>query len=116
MIGQLPGCEEVARCVRYHRERYDGGGHHGLVGETTPVGARIIAVADALDAMLSPRPYRPALAPEAALAEIESHAGQQFDPRMVRALVEVARTDMGNAPVAGQAAGGMLRWPAVTDN
>jgi putative two-component system response regulator len=75
--------------VRSHHERWDGGGYpDGLVGEDIPLGARIFAVADALDAMTSDRPYRDAGRWQDAKAEIALQAGRQFDPRAVSALFE----------------------------
>lgn len=70
--------------VRHHHERWDGDGYpDGLAGGQIPLPARIFAVADALDAMTSDRPYRPAGPWEAARAEIERGAGTQFDPEIV---------------------------------
>jgi two-component system response regulator RpfG len=71
-----------------HHERYDGTGYpDGLAGENIPLEARIVAVADVLDALLSPRPYKPAWDIEAALDYIRSQRGCHFDPRCVDALV-----------------------------
>jgi ribonuclease P protein subunit RPR2 len=73
--------------VRYHHERWDGSGYpDGLVGDAIPIGARIFALADALDAITSRRPYRAALPWEHALDEIRSGAGRQFDPQVVEAF------------------------------
>jgi HD-GYP domain-containing protein (c-di-GMP phosphodiesterase class II) len=73
--------------IRHHQERYDGTGYPGgLAGEAIPLGARVIAVADAFMAMVDGRTYRPALAPGEALAELERAAGSQFDPRVVALL------------------------------
>jgi HD-GYP domain-containing protein (c-di-GMP phosphodiesterase class II) len=67
--------------VLFHHERWDGGGYPaGLSGRRIPVEARILAIADAFDAMISPRPYRRSLTHEQALAEVEAEAGAQFDP------------------------------------
>lgn len=67
--------------VLFHHEWWDGGGYPaGLSRRRIPVEARIVAIADAFDAMISPRPYRLALTHEHALAEIEAGAGSQFDP------------------------------------
>ena len=67
--------------VLFHHERWDGGGYPaGLSGRRIPVEARILAIADAFDAMISPRPYRRSLTHEHALAEVEACAGTQFDP------------------------------------
>jgi ribonuclease P protein subunit RPR2 len=73
--------------VRSHHERWDGTGYpEGLGGDEIPVGARIFAVADALDAMTNDRPYRERLTWEAAVDEILAEAGRQFDPRVVAAF------------------------------
>ncbi|MGE0445847.1 MAG: HD-GYP domain-containing protein [Vicinamibacterales bacterium] len=73
-----------------HHERWDGRGYpHGLGGERIPLPARIAAVADAWDALTHERPYRPACTEDEALIEVGSHAGGQFDPQVVDALVEV---------------------------
>ena len=73
--------------VLSHHERWDGGGYPvGLIGDRIPLGARIFALADALDAMTSDRPYRAALTWEKATDEILSHDGSQFDPKVVRAF------------------------------
>ena len=80
---------EGIRIVRSHHERWDGGGYpDGLVAEEIPLGARIFAVADALDAMTSDRPYRSAGGWQEAKAEIARQAGRQFDPRAVSALFD----------------------------
>jgi diguanylate cyclase (GGDEF)-like protein/putative nucleotidyltransferase with HDIG domain len=77
----------VKQMVRSHHERYDGSGYpDGLLGEEIPLAARILSVADALDAMTSDRPYRDALPVDAARAEIQSKVGEQFCPKVVGAL------------------------------
>jgi len=74
--------------VRAHHEHYDGRGYpDGLAGQAIPLGARILAVADAYDAMTTDRPYRPACDPQWALAQLIHSAGSQFDPTVVEALV-----------------------------
>jgi ribonuclease P protein subunit RPR2 len=74
--------------VRHHHERWDGNGYPDrLAGERIPLPARIFAVADALDAMTSDRPYRPAGTWQQAVAEIERCAGSQFEPAIVEAFV-----------------------------
>lgn len=74
----------VVAMVRAHHERFDGKGYpQGLAGTAIPLGARIIAVADSLSAMLQRRPYRPAMGFEAARREIVACAGSQFDPAVV---------------------------------
>ena len=70
--------------VLHHHERYDGTGYpHGLRGEEIPLGARIVAVADAYHAMVHERPYKSALSHAQALAELQRHASTQFDPTVV---------------------------------
>ena len=77
--------------ARSHHERFDGGGYpDGLAGEAIPLAARILAVADSYDAMVSPRPYRPAHEHAAALAEIRAGAGSRFDPVVVEAFLAIA--------------------------
>jgi putative nucleotidyltransferase with HDIG domain len=77
----------VKQMVRSHHERFGGGGYpDGLVGEEIPLAARILTVADALDAMTTDRPYRNARPLQDALAEIEAQAGRQFCPAVVAAL------------------------------
>ena len=78
---------EGLRVVRSHHERWDGQGYPaGLAGDRIPLGARVFALADALDAMTSDRPYRSALSWEEATDEILSQDGAQFDPQVVRAF------------------------------
>ncbi|MDQ7844042.1 MAG: HD-GYP domain-containing protein [Armatimonadota bacterium] len=93
IVGSLPEYREGKEFILYHHERYDGGGYFGLSGERIPLGARIIAVADALDAMTSDRPYRTALGEAQALAELERGRGTQFDPQVVRAVRELLTTE-----------------------
>jgi diguanylate cyclase (GGDEF)-like protein/putative nucleotidyltransferase with HDIG domain len=81
------GVDPVADWVLHHHERWDGSGYpDGLPGDQIPLGARIIFVADAYDAMTSERVYRRRVAPEHAIAELERCAGSQFDPEIVAAL------------------------------
>jgi HD-GYP domain-containing protein (c-di-GMP phosphodiesterase class II) len=76
--------------VRHHHERWDGGGYpDGLVRENIPLGARIVSVCDAFDAMTSDRPYRKALGLEQACKELEDNSGSQFDPGCVELIVDV---------------------------
>jgi len=94
--------------VLHHHERFDGKGYPtGLAGEAIPLEARIIAVADAFEAMTGSRPYRSARTPEQALAELEAHSGSQFDPRCVDALCAafggVEESAPAPAPVAAPA-------------
>jgi diguanylate cyclase (GGDEF)-like protein/putative nucleotidyltransferase with HDIG domain len=83
------GVEPVASWVLHHHERWDGDGYPGgLAGEEIPLGARIIFIADAFDAMTSDRVYRRGVPRDRALAELERCAGTQFDPELVDAFRE----------------------------
>jgi diguanylate cyclase (GGDEF)-like protein len=85
------GLTDVADWVRAHHERIDGGGYPaGLAGEEIPLEARILAVADAYEAMIADRPYRPGMSPEAAQAELRRNAGTQFDEDVVTAFLRAA--------------------------
>jgi len=78
----------VLNCVRWHHERWDGKGYpDGIVGEAIPLGARIIMVADTIDAMTTDRPYRDALAFETVVSELLKYRGVQFDPTLVDTTV-----------------------------
>jgi len=82
----------VCRVVGEHHERWDGRGYPaGLRGGEIDFNARVVAVADAFDAMTSVRPYRPAAGTEAAVAELERCAGTQFDPDVVLSFLRVPR-------------------------
>ena len=80
----------IVDMVRHHHERFDGKGYpSGLKGEAIPLGARIIALADTLSAILQNRPYRPAGDYEAAVAEVINCSGSQFDPVVVTAFLKI---------------------------
>ena len=81
--------ERVRPLIRHCHERWDGGGYpDGLAGESIPLGARVILVCDAHDAMTRDRPYRRALPTEMAHEEIRAFAGRQFDERVAEAFLE----------------------------
>jgi diguanylate cyclase (GGDEF)-like protein/putative nucleotidyltransferase with HDIG domain len=83
------GVDPVAEWVLHHHERWDGSGYpDGLPGDQIPLGARIIFVADAYDAMTSERVYRRRVLPEQAIAELQRCAGTQFDPEIVDAMAD----------------------------
>jgi HD-GYP domain-containing protein (c-di-GMP phosphodiesterase class II) len=91
IVRGIPHLQGAMDVIQYHHERYDGAGYpHGLEGDAIPLVARIFAVADALDAMTSDRPYRQALSFPEAITEIQRGAGAQFDPRVVEAVVSLA--------------------------
>ena len=78
----------VEEAIKHHHENYDGSGYpEGLAGEAIPVGARIIMIADTLDAMTTDRPYRRALPFERALQELQKYSKSQFDPKLVTTVV-----------------------------
>ena len=81
---------EMAEYVLHHHERWDGKGYpKGLKGEAIPLESRIIAIADAYDAMTSDRPYREAISRDAAIEEIRKNAGTQFDPELVEIFLSI---------------------------
>jgi two-component system cell cycle response regulator len=85
-----PALRPVARLVRSSHERFDGGGYpDGLRADEIPLGARIVAVCDAFDAMTTDRPYREAVSETDAIAELRRCAGTQFDPMVVEAFCRV---------------------------
>jgi putative nucleotidyltransferase with HDIG domain len=88
VLERIPFLKEAAEIVLSHQEMYDGTGYpRGLKGDQIPLGARIFAVADTLDAMISDRPYRKALPITAAREEIRKFSGKQFDPRVVEVFL-----------------------------
>jgi putative nucleotidyltransferase with HDIG domain len=81
---------QVVRLIRSHHERYDGAGYpDGLAGQDIPLGARVLAVADAFDAMTSERPYRSSMTPERAREVLREGRGSQWDPAVVDALEQL---------------------------
>jgi putative nucleotidyltransferase with HDIG domain len=85
--------------IRHHHERWDGNGYPDkIAGEEIPEGARILAVADAFDAMTSDRPYRKSLSYEVALRELQDCAGTQFDPKIVNAFIKIYPQIKDNLP------------------
>ncbi len=92
---------DVALLAYHHHERWDGGGYPGeLAGEAIPLGARIIAIADAFDAMTSDRSYQRRRSPREAVEELERCAGTQFDPMLVRLFCADRFMPTRPAPVA----------------
>jgi len=91
MVGGVEFLRPALPIILAHHERYDGRGYpHGLRADEIPLGARIFQIADALDAIVSDRPYRRGQTLDAALAEIRQHAGTQFDPLVVDTLERIA--------------------------
>ena len=94
IVAQIPGMQEVARMIRSHHERWDGSGYpDGLSGEAIPFLARVIAVCDVYDALVSLRPYREALANEDALRIMERESGRHFDPGILEAFLNLMREE-----------------------
>lgn len=89
ILGSLEFLRETVPLILFHHERYGGGGYpSGVSGETIPLGARIISVADSFNAMTSDRPYRRAMSVEQAKNELVVHSGTQFDPDVVEAFID----------------------------
>ena len=94
IVGKLKLFHSVADIVRHHHERFDGKGYpDGLQGQEISLGARIVAVADAFDAMTSTRAYRTAFTLSQAIEETKRCQGTQFDPNIVAILVDLAAQD-----------------------
>ncbi|MDR1244846.1 MAG: HD domain-containing protein [Endomicrobium sp.] len=94
IIAPLLFLSSVAPLVLYHQEWYNGKGYpEGLSGEEIPLGARIISVIDAYDAMTSDRPYRKALGDEYAISELKKGIGTQFDPKVAKTLIDILKSN-----------------------
>ncbi len=93
ILKHISSLESFLPVVRHHHEHYDGAGYpDGLARDRIPLGARILAVADAFQAMISDRPYRRAMTTDEALTELKMGAGTQFDPLVVDVFVSLLRT------------------------
>jgi putative nucleotidyltransferase with HDIG domain len=102
IVAKVRALRRAADIVKNHHERPDGLGYPcGLRGEDIPLGSRIVMVSDAFDAMTSDRPYRRAMPPERAAAELAKHAGTQFDAGVVAALEGLIRS--GKFPLHAEA-------------
>ncbi len=87
IVSRVAGLEEIAEILRHHHERWDGSGYpRGLRADEIPFASRVIAVADTFDAIVTDRPYRPAMPPSEARAIILAHSGTHFDPVVVAAF------------------------------
>jgi HD-GYP domain-containing protein (c-di-GMP phosphodiesterase class II) len=92
LVARVEGLDAIVPWILHSHEHFDGSGYpDGLSGGGIPLASRILLVADAFDAMTSDRPYRDALSREAALRELEEHAGSQFDPGCVELLLDHVR-------------------------
>jgi HD-GYP domain-containing protein (c-di-GMP phosphodiesterase class II) len=102
VLEQTGALRDAATIVLHHHEWFDGRGYpHGLRGEEIPVGARIVAIADAYEAMVAGRPYRTRIGHDEAIEELRRGAGVQFDPQLVDQFVELFGAEMPY-PVAPQ--------------
>lgn len=94
ILRRAPHIDLIIPAVLFHHERWDGAGYpDGLSGESIPIMARIIAIADAFDAMTTDRPYRKALSVQHALLELRANAGKQFDPALVELFINAISSD-----------------------
>ena len=101
ILSPLEFLSEVVPMIRHHHEKYKGSGYPDrLKGEDISLGARIISVADAFEAMISERPYRRALSQEEALKEIEAGLGDQFDPQIGKLFISAIKNN-GKIPDEG---------------
>ncbi|MBI2690982.1 MAG: diguanylate cyclase [Solirubrobacterales bacterium] len=100
IVSKVPGFEDVAKAIRHEHERWDGTGYPDkIAGDDIPLASRIVLVCDAYHAMMSDRPYRKALGLEVARDELLKHAGSQFDPRVVNALLSAIDNRTGEVVV-----------------
>ena len=102
MVRDHPKLSDFAGIVRSHHERFDGAGYpDNLERAEIPIGVRIVSVADAFNAMIGRRPYRSPFSPSRATAELQAHAGTQFDPTVVSALIDIVSLKGDGAFVQG---------------
>lgn len=101
VVARFAAYGEGHRLVRFHHEGWDGSGYPDrLVGETIPLGARILSVAGTFDALTSSRPYRPSRSVDEALAILAAGAGRQWDREVVGALFDHLGVEIGGTPIA----------------
>ncbi|MBK9714691.1 MAG: response regulator [Kouleothrix sp.] len=107
IISQMRFAREVAPIISGHHEYWDGSGYpHGLSGEDIPIGARIITIVDAYDAMTTDRPYRAALSEEEAIRRLRAARGTQFDPNLLDVFLDLVASG-AISPERARAQGGL---------
>jgi diguanylate cyclase (GGDEF)-like protein/PAS domain S-box-containing protein len=105
ILGQIRSVADATPAILHHHEHFDGSGYpDGLAGDRIPIASRILLVSDAFDAMTTDRPYRKAMPVEAALEELKSNAGTQFDPEVVEAFLRILEQH-GAKPLTWKASG-----------
>jgi HD-GYP domain-containing protein (c-di-GMP phosphodiesterase class II) len=98
LLSAVPDLSDACLLVKHHHEKFDGSGYpDGLRGDAIPFGSRVIAVADAIDAMRTKRPYRAALPLETVIEELRRSSGTQLDPRIVGAGIALLRAQVPRA-------------------
>jgi len=101
ILGAIPELAPILPVIRNHHERWDGRGYPDrLAGEKIPLASRIVAIADAFDAMISRRPYRAGLSIHEAFEQVQRGAGTQFDPRCSKAFLGLKRRIASMLPPA----------------
>jgi HD-GYP domain-containing protein (c-di-GMP phosphodiesterase class II) len=117
MLASIKQLDHLRPAVRHHHERYDGRGYpDGLSGDNIPLMARILAVADAFDAMLSPRPYRPPLAGASVDAILSQGAGQQWDPAVIEHFLSCSPELHGLCATVSQPVGANVEFAVAAWN
>jgi hypothetical protein len=101
LLSPFQFAHEIARYVEYHHERYDGRGYYSIAGDELPIESHLLIVADSFDAMTSPRPYRPALTVDEALAELHDKSGSQFHPLVAKTFAAVLRGERLEGALTG---------------
>ena len=94
LVQRIHGLKPASRIIHQHHENWDGTGYpDGIIGHSILLGARILRVVDAYDAMTTRRPYREALSKDAAINQLEQNSGKEFDPDIVKAFLELLETE-----------------------